>query len=304
MKQPESLITQLDSIRDSDLLALAERILHMQSSEGPVLPKRLHRLLEYWQAIRSTKTDSDAFTLRERYGKSNFANLQVSRDCLPRAIAFADTLFKTLECDGANIVIGSKWQGQHHKETIISFCGQRGTAVRVRELLKQIPRPKEKKKSLWEFERKYDEVPTGKLVVDTNSVYQILCRDSERVRIEDKIPDLIRHFFAEAIEDRLRTRANVERERQAKERERILEERRQAQQRELQRVEQLIANSQLWKQSQILREFIQRVNETRLSHPNEEEQQKFSDWLSWARQQADRMDPLTPSPPSIIDDRI
>lgn len=104
-------------------------------------------------------------------------------------------------------------------------------------------------------------------------------------------------------------------ERQAQER-RLEEQRRQERARvraekralikaERARVEQLMQWARDWNMSQTVRAFIQATSEARLTDesiiPSDEE---FERWAGWATQQADRMDPLKASPPSILDEEV
>ncbi|MFH1933295.1 MAG: hypothetical protein ABIN18_17100 [Pseudomonadota bacterium] len=58
-----------------------------------------------------------------------------------------------------------------------------------------------------------------------------------------------------------------------------------------------------WKRSQILREYIAEIEK----HATDDElpfglEKPLVEWLKWAHDQADRLDPLSPSPPSILDE--
>jgi hypothetical protein len=65
----------------------------------------------------------------------------------------------------------------------------------------------------------------------------------------------------------------------------------------------LLAAANAWRKSQDLREYIEaRLQQHLAEHRTVEPSSEFSNWLAWANQQADRMDPTRPSPPSILDE--
>ena len=69
------------------------------------------------------------------------------------------------------------------------------------------------------------------------------------------------------------------------------------------RVNQLIAEVENWKKSQILRDYIVEVESgTTTGKLSFSPEKPLNEWLKWAKDQADRLDPLTKSPPSILDE--
>ena len=76
-------------------------------------------------------------------------------------------------------------------------------------------------------------------------------------------------------------------------------------QKEQERVTELIVNAQDWRKSKLIRKFVMAVQEDMVSgkcHYTFEGD--FDEWVAWAHEQADRLDPLTPSPQSILDEEI
>ena len=95
----------------------------------------------------------------------------------------------------------------------------------------------------------------------------------------------------------------VERQRQREEEARRRAELELKIQKEKQRVAQLITDAENRQKSNLIREFILAI-EKEHSEGNciYEPATDFKAWNQWARNQADRLDPLTSSPPSIIDE--
>ena len=72
---------------------------------------------------------------------------------------------------------------------------------------------------------------------------------------------------------------------------------------EQRRVSQLIETAKKWQKSKLIREFVSAVKKERKSGECPYQPDcDWHEWFTWAREQADRLDPLTPSPPSIIDE--
>lgn len=71
------------------------------------------------------------------------------------------------------------------------------------------------------------------------------------------------------------------------------------------KLEKLYTDSSQWYKSQKLRSYIEAVRQKAVQAdgkilPGSE----LEDWIKWAHQQADRMDPLVESPHSILDEKI
>lgn len=64
------------------------------------------------------------------------------------------------------------------------------------------------------------------------------------------------------------------------------------------RIVALREEAQNWRDAQIIREYVAALEARASGTPAGEER---AGWYQWAREQADRLDPLTPSPPSILD---
>lgn len=104
------------------------------------------------------------------------------------------------------------------------------------------------------------------------------------------------------LEDLRGQREEGQRQRQEREKIRLqkLEEIRQ----EEERLKTLLQQSDSWQTSQELRQFIRALEETaRDVHGETEPGGGAAMSIEWARQQADRLDPLAKSPPSIVDEK-
>ena len=71
---------------------------------------------------------------------------------------------------------------------------------------------------------------------------------------------------------------------------------------EKERVDLLVDQAARWRQSQSLRLFIEEARKHGRVDELGIEDDDLPPWLAWATEQADRFDPFSPSPPSILDD--
>lgn len=137
-------------------------------------------------------------------------------------------------------------------------------------------------------------------------------KDGERKRLEENLNSVLAGIVAfgarkcehDADEKRRRlAEADAARRREAEARERA--ERRKLQVGERARVDALLRQADDWRQAETLRQFVEAVRADRVDAGCTIEQGSELDrWIEWALAQADRLDPLVESPPSILDESI
>ncbi|GEM_PF-1580903 len=148
----------------------------------------------------------------------------------------------------------------------------------------------------WSYE------PTGELTLKIEGAWgsglQTTWKDTRHQKIETRLNDVM-------IGLRALANNRLEDQRKAEERKRrydlIQQQRAELRQRiadEQQAVDALEADAAAWRRAEKLRAYIAAVER---QCTNTGERESRSDWLAWAQRQADRMDPLTPSPRSILD---
>ena len=144
------------------------------------------------------------------------------------------------------------------------------------------------------------------------------CEDGENSErpIEDKINKLIVKWVNEAGKTRIKKRQEAEAQRIRAEQERIRQEKEanlkrrrdeliRQQKAEQNRVDQLFREAEIWQRSQVLRSYLAAIEELLAKRPQPTAPDSESaSWLRWAYQQVDRLDPLKPSPPSILDQKL
>ena len=73
---------------------------------------------------------------------------------------------------------------------------------------------------------------------------------------------------------------------------------------ELKRLEELNTGMEAWHRSQRIRAFVEAVRASTQDDDLVFGQHRAADWIPWALQQADRMDPLRSSPYSVVDESL
>jgi hypothetical protein len=259
------------------------------------------------QDLQDAKVDTDGL-IEER--EKEPLSVVTSKECLNRALLIMDAVIRGLEHRGYAVKRGPEVEVEG---VVLKFS--------ISEDL-ETKRESDEKTSLdgpYEFNHsrfKETQVPSGilTLTIENGEVrwgdsVRRRWRDTEKARLESRLNKFVaglievsvrvREFEAEKKERAERERLEkLEQEKAA----RVLEARRKEYKKEKARLKKLLTQAENFQMSRNLRELIKavKVSPATLSQiapdiPREE-------WLEWATRQADRLDPLIPSPPSILDD--
>lgn len=255
--------------------------------------------------------------LYERPDPRPTLNVEVSKDAAGRALRIMDALIKRVEKLGGSVeVTKEKWR-EYRTQTVVRFGGEEVSVIRLREKHRQVRVPPEKKEYEWDSDTELE--PSGLLLLDQGPTYfeRIMLRDTpKRRRIEDGLNDLVISFIKKAGDLRIQRRREEEARKRREEEERLrrqkeeeLRQKREALQKrqkaEQARVDELVGHAQAWRESQLIREYLSAVCDMLLERDGAIPiDGKAARYLRWAHQQADRLDPLRPSPPSVLDERI
>jgi hypothetical protein len=162
----------------------------------------------------------------------------------------------------------------------------------------------------------FKKVPSGDLCLTieapSGKVYRRNWKDAEGKPPEVQLNSFIIGLIKAAISKQLYIRQREKEQRERLERERILEEQRRARAERVQkvkeergRVEKLTSDSEKWFKSNLIRQFISALESAQEAGDCPfKPQGDLREWLKWARDQADRLDPLKPSPSSILDEKV
>jgi hypothetical protein len=300
--------------KDSALKVISS---HDSNNERVVVPERLsnpHPLIKQSSELLKACEPSD-FGLLEP-PKKGCLDIVVSKNTLRRALRIMDTIIKSLEKRGHGVFLSESSTKTKILDVTVSF----GINEKLTTKKKQ---PKDHDlggyykfgHSLFVEER----VPSGNLCLtihDEARYWSYGCQqnwnDGKKQRLEDRIGSFIEGLVnvAFATMEHIRQEEEEKRKRIEYEKKRRDERRRKAELKkryheEQQRVLNLISDAENWDKAKTIRAYIQEIE--RLASIGKlplDLDRDVEEWLKWARAQADRLDPLTSSPPSILDKDI
>jgi len=222
--------------------------------------------------------------------------LHVSKQSLTRALVFANAVILTLDAEGFPVTVRL---GKH--ETSAKIFGH-DVHFAMAERARVVGRREVKESSYW-TRKVVDYKPTGILEFRADGYdFGQTFRDGKEGRLESQLSKCVAALLWKGRSRVLSAKLEAQREieRAAKERERhelakqIAEEEK--------KVKQLETWATNWKRAQDMREFINVLRQAwdQAGDDLSSESQK-GQRITWMRQQAERLDPLVLSPPSILD---
>jgi hypothetical protein len=239
-------------------------------------------------------------------------DIRVTREQLSRALRVADALLKSFDSRG--------WAVAVHDGRTLVHVGGTPIAITIEERLETIEMPaKPNLGASYSFHynrRETARKPGGDLLIGIREQTHLWShsqkrnwRGSEKRALEDQLNDVIVGMLKLASVVRADLERRKQRELEEQEHERRLQAAHDEQRRlraaltkEKSKVEQLLKQAARWRESQNLRRFIEQARERGGPPELGLDEHGQADWLQWALQQADRLDPFAPSPSSILDD--
>lgn len=243
----------------------------------------------------------------------------VAPDNVERAMLIMDTLLKALDSRSLHVQLRDHDGAWATTVTVLDEA----IDFALHEIVDRVerdPTPAEKRRmdQLPYFhgnDRFYNRVPSGRLCLEIKSGPANGRRhrfaDTKRRPLANLLNTFVSTLFRTAedikverkrLEELRQEREQQERRRQEWERQRYekLEEIRA----EEERVAALMGEAEAWHKSQAIRTYIQAARENLIEVRGEVVPDSDADgWLRWANNQADRVDPLTDSPPSVLDEK-
>jgi hypothetical protein len=303
---------------DKDILEMLGRAMSLPPVSIAATLHNLHPLIRKTRdAIEHQTYEKHGLVSPSGMRTDPVVEVSVAKTNIRRALLFMDALFKAIETVGGTIAI----EKPHHWQpaaAVVRFGNVEIGGIRIRERYKQVKRP-DNDKSRWMYPS-HDYHPTGRLVLDhaPPSYDQPYAEDGDKPgrRIEERINKIIIKWINQAGQTRIKQhreeedrRARAEQERIRREKEAELKRRRdellRQQRAEQEKVDRLLYEAECWQKSQQIRAYLAAIERSLrdLSQPPAADSD-LTVWLRWASQQADRLDPLTPSPPSILNQRL
>lgn len=246
----------------------------------------------------------------------NCLDIRTSKNCLRRALRIMDALIKGLLDRGFEI-----YQGKDCFEVIID---EESLEFGISEdiVSKKTPPKDADLDGYYQFgHSRFDHVrvPSGNLCL---TIHERSCfysdnlrknwRDTKRKPLEDSLNAFMIGLIKLAAKKMEYRHQKEEEERQRQEMARQREKERQRQielncktKEERARISKLITDVQNHQKSRQIRDFVVAVKkEHQKGNAVYVNTNEFESWVKWAQNQADRLDPLTDSPPSILDQSI
>ena len=285
---PDGILDYLDETERNKVLEYACNLQISQST-------RLHKMLvQYKKDIADYKSKLKEVQSRPYYNSRHNKPenepeffKEMSDECMSRAIAILDTVFKTIESLGGSINsdLSVKIRGD-----IVRFCMVESQDQVKHEMTKQEAQALVKynddiKNHRWASKpqiRKYDKVYNGKLRIVFGERSYI--RDNDSEKLEDRLGDILVTLYEKAEENRIVREAREEAERKRVEEARRREENRQRKEQEIRLVKELVNKAEDYRIAKEIREYIQAM----IDSGNED---ITPEWIEWALKKADWYDP-------------
>jgi uncharacterized protein YciW len=169
------------------------------------------------------------------------------------------------------------------------MCGDSELSVEIKEAVRQVNhKTQPQDRDAW-WTQKYDYLPTGQLqfsILVSGAGFQSTWKDSSKQRVEDKFAAII-ESMAKAFEYKIRLKERQEQQRREF-------EKRQEEHKKVMRLaeikkhrrELLLSSLEKYERASALKNFIADIEERSASNA------ELSEWLEWARNVADEIDPV------------
>ena len=285
---PDGILDYLDETERNKVLEYACNLQISQST-------RLHKMLvQYKKDIADYKSKLKEVQSRPYYNSRHNKPenepeffKEMSDECMSRAIAILDTVFKTIESLGGSI---NSDLSVKIRDDIVRFRMVESQDQVKHEMTKQEAQALVKynddiKNHRWVSKpqiRKYDKVYNGKLRIVFGARSYI--RDNDSEKLEDRLGDILVTLYEKAEENRIVREAREEAERKRVEEERRREENRQRKEQEIRLVKELVNKAEDYRIAKEIREYIQAM----IDSGNED---ITPEWIEWALKKADWYDP-------------
>ena len=287
-KWPDGILDYLDATERNKVLEYACNLQISQST-------RLHKMLvQYKKDIADYKSKLKEAQSRPYYNprhnkpenEPEFFK-EMSDECMSRAIAILDTVFKSIESLGGSINsdLSVKIRGDIVRFRMVESQDQVKHEMTKQEAQALVKYNDDIKNHRWASKpqiRKYDKVYNGKLRIVFGERSYI--RDNDSEKLEDRLGDILVTLYEKAEENRIVREAREEAERKKVEEARRREENRQRKEQEIRLVKELVNKAEDYRIAKEIREYIQAM----IDSGNED---ITPEWIEWALKKADWYDP-------------
>ncbi len=303
----------------------AQKAAFEKETERPVIvPKTLidpHPLVvKTEKSLRTAKPDERGILMAHGPGT---LSVVVGPNSIDRAMRILNTLIKALEEREMKVKVeDTEFRGSQYysygrstteRKTLVSVLGEwveiglEEHANRKDHVLTQKEKEEQRKYGRVFYSPKYDFFPNGRLILRIRNVHSGHVRQTWSDTVGKRSESLLNSFIIGLMDAAVDIRAyRLEREKQEREREerrQKIEEIKRLRREEEQRFKILGQQVSNWHQSLRIRQYVEAFREAALrKHGTIELGTDVDKWITWAIRQADRLDPLVKSPPSILDE--
>jgi len=294
--QPEPKPVQEKVPIDPELELINQRLSKGEFNPSAPIPKRTAQLEAVRKAIHARRKqhfDNTHLALR-----SDAFDLRVSNACLDRAIDVIGTIMYIASRIDASVQTKKPVNRWDKTVTVFSHDGNE-VAFCVRERLRMVKNPSAAASDL---NASHSLQPTGVVAFEILSYAEHLKKlwqDKPGLMIEAQIPKIMAALMKASILVRRRDEEWRRRALIAQQRKLELEQLASQISQEEEKVKVLLANSENWRLAKNVRDYIADLER---SDPADQADTRAA-YVKWVKDQADRIDPFTPSPPSILDRR-
>src|ERR1035437_2561218 len=230
--------------------------------------------------------------------RSDALDLRVSNACLERAIHMVGVIMNIGPRIDASVETKKPEHPWDKTVTVFTHAGNE-VAFCLREKLRMVKRPASASSDLGPS---HSLEPTGVLAFEifapTGSTKR-LWQDRPQSKIEEQIPEIVAALMKASILNRRRVEEWRRQALLARQREIELQELASRISEEKERVNKLLTDAQNWKLAKTIREYLPELAKSK----SDDKTEATTEYLNWTKEQPDRVDPLTRSPPSILDQR-
>ena len=261
--------------------------------EVPKDLRNAHRLVKQTHKALITDTYVHNGFVHTRSGLDHPLSVAVSAEQLERALRILDAIIKGV------IALGGRFERGPEPWRLRLFVGKEPVGFHVREAIKRLDHPfttEEREAPGFMWRNKYDWVGSGRLrfVIERDDyICERIWEDSKKLKLEEHVGEIIEALAnIEAKAKQLRAEEEIRKNEEAKQRARADEEWR-CREREKQNRERLEKAADEWSKAKRLRSFIRVCDqELRIEKGDFAPDAWQARWLGWARQHADRIDPI------------